>query len=175
MTQALRIFLISVLVSGVIYPLVATGIAKLFFSKSTNGSLIQVGDKTVGSQLIAQKFEKESYFWSRPSASNYDPMASGGSNLGPTSRKLITEVQNRAKGDNNIPSEMLYASGSGLDPDISVNTAFYQAERVAKARTMDLEKVKGLIQIHTKPNPFGLSFVNVLELNIALDNLAQPG
>jgi len=171
MKPYIRVFLISLFVSGVIYPLVVTGVSKLFFNKKANGSVIEVDGKKVGSELIGQKFEQEKYFWPRPSAIDYDPMNSGGSNLGPTSRKLQTDVEARKQKEKDFPAEMLFSSGSGLDPDISIENAFYQVPRVAKARNMSVEKIKGLVDIHVKPNPFGTSYVNVLELNVALDKL----
>lgn len=171
MIAHLRVFLISLVVSGLVYPLVVTGISKLAFSKSAEGSVIEEKGKVIGSQLIAQKFEQEKYFWPRPSANNYNPMESGGSNLGPTSRKLLLEVEERQKKDKDAAPEMWYASGSGLDPDITVENARKQATRVARARNLDIVRVQGLIDINVKPNPFGNPYVNVLELNVALDKL----
>lgn len=171
MKTQIRIFLLSLLMTGVIYPLIVTVFAQIAFNKTANGSLIAVDGKTVGSALLAQKFESDRYFWARPSANNYDPLASGGTNLSPTSNKLLAQVREREKGNKNMPKEMLFASGSGLDPDISLENALFQAERVAKARSFDLARVTGLVQINVKANPFGQSYVNVLELNVALDKL----
>lgn len=171
MKICLRLFLASLLLTGVIYPLFITAFAHLIFPHISRGSLVEVNGKIVGSTLIAQKFTNDGYFWPRPSAKNYNPMDSGGSNLGPTSKKLFEEVEKRDKNGKDLHKEMLFSSASGLDPDISVENAFSQAKRVAKARNLTLEIIKGLIFSKVKPSSFGASYVNVLELNVALDKL----
>ena len=129
--------------TGIIYPLFMTGIAQIAFPAKANGSLILKDDKIAGSELIGQKFDSSIYFWSRPSAIDYNPIPSGASNLGPTSDKLKKQVEDRrrlfaAKNSitdaNAIPKEMIFASGSGIDPDISPEAAYLQLDRVAKAR-----------------------------------------
>jgi len=167
-----------------IYPLVVFGLGQLLFHEKANGSLIVETDGTIrGSRLIGQQFTGEKYFHSRPSAAGngYDATASGGSNLGPTSQKLHDSIaqnisdyrtQNGLGTNVPVPADAVTASGSGLDPHISLENAKLQAARVAKARNLSLQEVQTLIAQHT--DPAGLSVlgdpgVNVLELNLALD------
>jgi K+-transporting ATPase ATPase C chain len=171
--------------TGLIYPLAITGIASVVFPRQAQGSLIVVNGKVLGSQLIGQPFESPRYFWSRPSATQpfpYNAVASGGSNLGPSNPALLQAVQARlaalhaADPDNHsaVPVDLITASASGLDPDISVAAARYQAGRVATARNLQLEQVDQLIDAHTENPQFGLlgePRVNVLELNLALDGI----
>lgn len=171
---ALKLFLFMTILTGLVYPLLITLIVQVAIPFQANGSLIRQGDRVVGSKLIAQNFQKEAYFWPRPSAIDYDPLKpSGGSNYGPTSKKLkevIVERMKRYPGavPSAIPSELLYASGSGLDPHISVKTAYYQADRVARARSLqNPAKLKELID--SLAEGFGKQYVNVLLLNQALD------
>jgi len=166
---------------GVIYPLVVTGIAQVVFPKQANGELIHQGDKLVGSHLLGQPFTAPGYFWSRPSAAGmagYDPTASGGSNLGPTNKMLIDRVNasvQQLQPTNPgaaIPADLVTASGSGLDPDISPASADFQIPRVAKERGMSEQDVRTLIQHHTEGRQFGFlgeSRVHVLDLNLDLD------
>jgi K+-transporting ATPase ATPase C chain len=177
------------LLTGIIYPLVITGIGYLTLLHKAEGSLLYVNDKVVGSALIGQKFENPKYFWPRPSAHNYDALSSGGSNYGPTSKDLKKAMDERQAvlmkahsivNTNEIPSELLFASGSGLDPHISPKAAMFQVKRVAKARNLDTkEGYKTLINlIHTQTDKAFLGFigepcVNVLKLNIALDQLEK--
>lgn len=179
--QSLKMFLWLTLLTGIIYPLIVTIIAQTAFKHKADGSLLTVNGKVVGSSLIAQKFVDNKYFWPRPSANDYNGLASGGSNLGPTSKVLKKTVAQRkaalikAHGETSkIPSELLFASASGLDPHISVETAYFQSERVAKARGKDKAAVDALIQKHIIPRQLGFlgnPMVNVLELNIALDQM----
>lgn len=180
---ALVLLVFFTLLTGVIYPLAMTAIAQVVFPSQANGSLIIQNGEVVGSELIGQAFTDPKYFWSRPSATGpvaYNGAASSGSNLGPSNPALQEAVQARvdalhAADPNNsapIPVDLVTASGSGLDPHISVAAARYQAPRVARARGMDENRVRDLIAQHTTPRVLGLlgePGVNVLELNLALD------
>jgi K+-transporting ATPase ATPase C chain len=164
------------LLTGIIYPLAITGMAQLLFNKNANGSLIKNSVGTVvGSSLIAQRFQDPKYFWPRPSSIDYNPMPSGGSNLGPTSADLLNKVTERRA--NGASGEMLFASASGLDPHISPKAAVVQAARIAQARHVTLEQVLAILSVD-KSSTFiqnrqfgflGEERVNVLELNLALD------
>lgn len=186
LTQSLRIFAILVLITGVAYPLVVTLFAQLVFFDKANGSLIYQNGKVVGSRLVGQSFTDQSYFWGRPSSGDYNPTLSGGSNLGPTSAKLDSLVRTRrgefirANGLDSsatVPSEMLCASGSGLDPHISLESALLQLNRVAKARsleTADRERLLHLIYKLSRPADLAvgkLRYVNVLELNLEINRM----
>ncbi|MBA3815801.1 MAG: potassium-transporting ATPase subunit KdpC [Parachlamydiaceae bacterium] len=169
---AIKIFVVMTLLTGFIYPLFITLIAQFTMPYHANGSLIEKGDRIIGSLLIAQKTTDNRYFWPRPSAIDYDPIKpSGGSNLGPTSQKLKDIVNKRKdKMGKDAPGELLYASGSGLDPHISLETAYFQIARVAKARSMDEEALKRMINSTAERNfKFKARYVNVLLLNEALD------
>ncbi len=173
-------------ITGVIYPLLITGISKLFFSYRSEGSLIKVNDKIIGSELIGQKFDSSIYFWSRPSAIDNNPMPSGASNWGPTSDTLKKTVEERRKNYaslNNlssniyIPDDAVFASGSGVDPDISVENAKLQLDRIAKARNFNenqrkkLEELLNQSIIKPQLGILGETRVNVLHLNILLDRI----
>jgi K+-transporting ATPase ATPase C chain len=179
--KALKMFGWLWLLTGVIYPLLITGLSLIAMNGMASGSLVTIKGKVAGSSLIGQKFQADNTFWGRPSAVDNNPLPSGGSNLGPTSAALKKSVAERkaalVKANGNaaeIPSELLYASGSGLDPHLSPKAVLYQLERVAKARKVAPEKIKELIAANTH-YPFlgfmGEPVVNVLELNIALENL----
>lgn len=185
---SIKIFAVLTVLCGVIYPLLITGIAQSAFPNKANGSLIVADNKIVGSELIGQKFDSASYFQSRPSAVDYNPLPSGGSNLGPTSEKLKEQVAARAEqwaksnpatSAEKIPSEMLFASASGLDPHISPKAALLQVERVATARNFDSEQKQQLVKIIndlTEKPQFSLlgdERVNVLKLNLAIDSLKK--
>lgn len=180
----IRMFLWMTILTGVIYPLIITGIAQLTMKQKADGNFIFSKDQPVGATLIAQKFESDKYFWSRPSSIDYNPLPSGGSNLGPTSaalKKAVGERQEKIlKSPNvkkdNIPTELLFASGSGLDPHIGLDTAYFQIERVAKARGLANNDIKKLIDdmiIKRSLGFLGDPCVNVLILNRALDELSQ--
>lgn len=171
--QSLRVLLFMTLILGLMYPALVTFMSQVIFPKQANGSLAYEEEQLIGSELIAQNFENEKYFWSRPSAVSYNPQPSGGSNLGPTSKALQEAVQKR-KVDENMPKDLLYTSGSGLDPHISPEAANYQVSRVAKARGLSLEAVQKLVTNHTAGRQLGLlgeETVNVLALNRSLDKL----
>jgi K+-transporting ATPase ATPase C chain len=183
---ALKFLLVMTVLTGFIYPFFMTGVAQLAFPAKANGSLIMKDGKIIGSELIGQKFDSSIYFWSRPSAIDYNPIPSGASNLGPTSVKLKKQVAERRRlfATNNsiadtstIPKEMLFASASGLDPDISPESALLQLKRVAMAKSLNeaqIQKVEQLIKNKTKEPQFllfGEPRINVFELNLALDSI----
>jgi potassium-transporting ATPase KdpC subunit len=178
---AFFILLIFTVITGVIYPLVVTGIAQVLFPSQANGSLIMVDGKAVGSELIGQQFDDPKYFWGRPSAAGYNAAASSGSNYGPLNPALLDVVQTRindlkaADPDNTlpIPVDLVTASGSGLDPHISIAAASYQVARVAAARGWSEADVQSLVDQYTEGRQFGFLGelrVNVLLLNLALDS-----
>jgi K+-transporting ATPase ATPase C chain len=183
---AIRVTLVFAILTGIAYPLLVTGLAKVIFPHQADGSLIQANGKTIGSELIGQKFTRPEYFQGRPSAAGndgYDGLASGGSNLGPTNQHLVDRVQGDMKKfrDANptaagpLPADLLTESGSGLDPDISPASAEVQIPRVAGARGMSVDALRQLVASHTEGRQFGLlgePRVNVLKLNLALDQAA---
>lgn len=180
---AFTIFALLTMITGVIYPLVVTGIAQIAFPHQANGSLIMTEDgQAVGSELIGQQFDDPKYFWGRPSAANYNAALSSGSNYGPMNPALMDMVQTRIDAlkavdpDNTlpIPVDLVTASASGLDPHISVASALYQVQRVATARGLNEADVIALVNQYTEGRQFGFlgePRVNVLLLNIALDEI----
>jgi K+-transporting ATPase ATPase C chain len=183
---AVMVTLIFAVVCCGLYPLVVFGVAQVFFHNQANGSLIVDKDGTVrGSKLLGQQFTGDKYFQSRPSAAGngYDATSSGGSNLGPTSSNLVTTItqriadyrtQNGMATNTPVPADAVTASGSGLDPHISLRNAELQAPRVAKTRNLPVEKVLTLVRANTDSASLGLlgePGVNVLELNLGLDKL----
>ncbi|HEY6640621.1 potassium-transporting ATPase subunit KdpC [Povalibacter sp.] len=185
----LTIFAFLTLVTGVVYPLVITGIGAALFADAASGSLIVRDGRPVGSRLIGQAFTEPQYFWGRPSATGgapYNALASGGTNQGPLNPALVDAAKGRMEGlravdpGNNapVPVDLVTASASGLDPHISVAAANYQVARVARARGLPVERVRELVTKHSTDRWLGLfgePTVNVLELNLALDETAVRG
>lgn len=183
---ALVALVLFTLLTGLIYPAAVTGLAQLVFPRQANGSLLTVDGKPVGSERIGQPFDAPKYFRGRPSATTpypYNAGASSGSNLGPTNPALVDAVKARidalhqADPDNHdpVPVDLVTASGSGLDPDISPAAAYYQAHRVARARGLADEQVRQLVGRHIQPRQLGVlgeARVNVLQLNLDLDSLS---
>jgi len=177
---ALKFTLITTLLFGLLYPLAVTGLSQLLFPKQANGSLIEKNGQILGSRLIGQAFASDKYFHSRPSAAGtgYDPTSSSGSNLGPTNQQLVDRVKldvAKLQQENPgvaIPADLVTASGSGLDPDISPAAAEFQIPRIARARGISAETLQPLVARHTQQRQWGIlgeARVNVLELNLDLD------
>ena len=177
---AAKFTLITTLLFGLVYPLAVTGLSQLLFPKQANGSLIEKNGQILGSRLIGQPFTSDKYFHSRPSAAGtgYDPTASSGSNLGPTNQQLVDRVkQDVAKLQQEnpgvaIPADLVNASGSGLDPDVSPAAAEFQIPRIARARGVGVESLRPLVARHMQQRQWGIlgeARVNVLELNLDLD------
>jgi K+-transporting ATPase ATPase C chain len=181
---ATAILLLLTLITGVLYPLAITGIAQVLYPHQANGSLILKDSRAIGSDLIGQPFEAPEYFWGRLSATQpfpYNAAASSGSNVGPTNPELLKAVEARIKALHEmdpgntqpIPVDLVTASGSGLDPHISVAAALYQVPRVARARGLSQEQVRALVEEYTEGRQWGLfgePRVNVLRLNLALSS-----
>lgn len=181
---SIRFTLVTVVLLGLGYPLLVTGIAGVFFPHQADGSLILKDGQVIGSELLAQSFTSDRYFHPRPSAAGngYDATASGGSNLAQSNVKLVQRIQgdiDKLSAENPgkpVPIDMVTTSGSGLDPDITPDAAYYQAPRVAKARNLSEESVRKFIEQHIASRQLGLlgeARVNVLELNLNLDKLAK--
>lgn len=182
---ALVLFGLLAVLTGIIYPLLITGIAQAVFPDRANGSLVVHSGQVVGSSLIGQSFDDPKYFWGRPSATNplpYNASGSGGSNLGPTNPALVQAVRARVQAlrqadpgnTQPVPVDLVTASASGLDPDISPAAAYYQVTRVARVRGVPEEKIRALVAQHIQNRELGFlgePRVNVLLLNLALDAL----
>jgi potassium-transporting ATPase KdpC subunit len=182
---ALVLFLLLTVLTGFLYPLVITGLAQLLFPRQAAGSIVMRDGQAIGSRLIGQSFGDPKYFWSRPSATTpqpYNGTGSTGSNFGPLNPALTDAVKQRIAAlrsadpgnTSPVPIDLVTASGSGLDPEISVAGALYQADRVARIRGLPPERVRALIAAHTEGRLLGVlgePRVNVLELNLALDAL----
>jgi potassium-transporting ATPase KdpC subunit len=183
LARALGLLIVLTVLMGIVYPLVVTGIAQVAFPDAANGSLIERDGQVVGSSLIGQPFDDPKYFWSRPSATApqpYNAASSGASNQGPTNPALIEAVKARVQALKasdpanvaRIPVDLVTASASGLDPDISPAAAHWQVGRVARARGMDPSRVQALVDTVAQGRQFGVlgePRVNVLALNLALD------
>jgi K+-transporting ATPase ATPase C chain len=183
--NAISMLLVMTVITGLLYPLIATGVAQALFPHQANGSLIVRDGKPIGSALIGQSFDDPRYFWGRPSATSPQPdngTASNGSNLGPTNPALHDAVKQRIDalhavdpGNNApVPADLVTTSGSGLDPEISPAAAQYQMARVARVRKLNVEQVQQLVAQYTQGRQLGLlgePRVNVLGLNLALDKL----
>ncbi len=179
---SIKMLITMTILTGVAYPFLISGVAWLVFPFQAGGSLVQANGRVVGSILVGQKFESNNYFWPRPSAVNYNPMPSGGSNMGPTSASLKDSVAarrqwlERANGNPATP-DLLCTSASGLDPDISPEAARSQVDRVVSARHLDANQKTMLIELIDRVSEgpdfmvFGEPRVNVLRLNLALDSL----
>ena len=185
---ALRLLIVLTIITGVMYPLAMTGLAQAIFPNQANGSLIYVDNKPVGSLLLGQNFASAKYFHGRPSsagADGYDAASSSGSNMGPTNKKLMDTVkdnldkvrtENKLAGDAIVPSDLVLASASGLDPDISPEAAYLQVERVASERGLSEGEVRRLVTSQEQTKTLGIigaPRINVLSLNRALDQMAS--
>ena len=180
---AIKMTVVLTLLTGIVYPIAMAGLGHVLFPLQADGSLIYKNGSPVGSSLIAQNFKAARYFHPRPSAAGtngYDPTSSGGSNLGPTNKSFIDSVKQRTKDTvkengvsaSKVPVDMVTASGSGLDPEISPASAEIQIDRVAKARGISADTVRAIVNANTRPRWAGFlgePGVNVLELNLALD------
>jgi potassium-transporting ATPase KdpC subunit len=185
--RAFLLFISLTILTGVCYPLLVTGLARFCFPSQSNGSFIRHQGKVIGSALIGQDFQTAKYFHGRPSAANYDALASGGSNLSATNRQLIKTVteridivrkENGLPANFSVPSDLITASASGLDPNISPESAMLQIPRIAKARNLPIATIRYLVKKHIEYpflRIFGVSRVNVLRVNLALDSLKNGG
>ena len=183
---SVKILLSLSLITGIIYPLLITGIADLLFKNKADGSIIKINDHPVGSKLIGQAFNSSAYFWPRPSMNGYNPLPSGGSNLSLTNKKLKDQVSvnekyfieaNDLEQETRVPPEMLFNSGSGLDPHISPESAFLQVDRIVRARNFSANQRKELLALISKYteepqfNILGQERINVFVLNLELDKI----
>lgn len=177
--ESLLIFVVLTVITGVVYPVLITVVSQVIFPHQANGSLIERDGQIIGSELVGQNFAEPKYFWSRPSAAGYNGGASTGSNLGPINPAQLDAVKQRTADlktthgeDAKVPVDLVTASASGLDPEITPAAAEYQVARVAKARNLSEDKVRELVALQTAGRTFGVlgeTRVNVLQLNLALD------
>ena len=182
---SIRVYLIFTVLLGFIYPFVVTVIVQIILPYQANGSIISKNGKVIGSKLIGQNFSNPEYFHSRLSANNYDGVNSGGTNFGPSSRKLMDSTaekiakvrqENGLSSDTQIPSDMVLSSASGLDPHISLQSALLQVNRISKIRGIAVKDLKKMINNNTDSDFIGIwgcSGVNVLKLNLAVDNFGK--
>lgn len=186
MVNAFAMLIVFTIITGLVYPLAMTGLAQILFPFEANGSILVQNGKPIGSALIGQNFTSTKYFHGRPSAAGtdgYDAASSGGSNLGPTSKKLVAAVadnlakirdENQLDAQSVVPSDLVLASASGLDPDISPAAAYVQIKRVASERELSADVVRNIVDRQVKNRQLGIlgePRVNVLKLNLALDAL----
>lgn len=180
---AVLITIVTTILLGIVYPLVVTALAQVLFHDKANGQLIKQNGNIIGSRIIGQPFTSDRYFDSRPSAAGngYDAANSGGSNLGPTNQKLIDRINasvTSTQAENlgtPVPVDLVTTSGSGLDPDITPAAALFQVPRIARARHMSQDQVRTLVESHIQQRQLGIlgePRVNVLELNLALDQIS---
>lgn len=177
--RALLVFVVFTLGTGLLYPFIVTGVSQLFFKDRASGSLVLKNGKVRGSALIGQKFVDARYFHGRPSANDYDATNSGGSNFGPANGKYLEEITKRAttvraenglQTDTALPSDLLLSSASGLDPEISLEGAFLQVARVARARGLSEDRIAAIVRTIAATGYWGgQARVNVLKLNLAID------
>jgi len=188
LVRSFRVVLVLGIVTGVLYPAFNLFLARTIFPQSANLEILKKSDVVVGAKWVGQKFQSEKYFWGRPSASDYNSYPSSASNLGPTAAGLKAEIQNRTrvihdahptKSAEDIPLDLLTSSASGLDPDISLEAAIFQVDRIVRSRKLNSEqewKLNQILSDLTQKPIFGLmgtTRVNVLELNLALDSLTE--
>ncbi|MEW5797829.1 MAG: potassium-transporting ATPase subunit KdpC [Bacteroidota bacterium] len=178
---AVRVLFVFTLLTGIIYPVTMTLLSLVIFPHQANGSMIENDGKIIGSELIGQSFESEKYFHSRPSAIHYNPIPSGGTNWGPTDKRMADSVKarreryierNNLPAGTKVPNEILFASSSGVDPHIPPEAALMQVHRISRARGLDTGSIKILVERFIEPEQFGLfgdPRVNVVILNLALD------
>ncbi len=177
--QSIRFLIVMTLVTGVFYPLAVTFIGQGLFQSKAQGSLVKDQDRSVGSELLAQKFSAPDAFWPRPSNSDYQSVPTSASNLGPTSQKLSDRIMEARKiylTEDSIPYELLLSSGSGLDPHLSPEAARFQIGRIARSSGISADLLKNLVEQMTEPSllgVFGRPTVNVLKLNLALRQLRK--
>lgn len=174
---SIKIILVFTVLLGIIYPLFVTGFAQLIFPFKSNGSILKINNKPIGSELLGQDFTNDSLFWGRPSFSNYNSLKSGASNYSLNSQSIVTLQKKQIEKFNlknyDIPNELLYNSASGLDPHISYKSAMIQADRISKCRNVDINQIYKLIEKHHEKKQFNLlgeERINVLLLNIDLIN-----
>ncbi|RXH57856.1 potassium-transporting ATPase subunit KdpC [Granulicella sibirica] len=181
LATAIAYTVITALFLGIAYPFTILGIGQALFRDKANGQLIISNGHLIGSRILGQPFTGPNYFHSRPSAAGigYDAQASSGSNLGPTNKTLVDRINRSVANEQTgqpVPIDLVTASASGLDPDITPDAALYQGPRIAQARHLSKSEVNRLIQSHITPRQFGLlgePRINVLELNLALDQISQ--
>lgn len=187
LNSSIRIFLVLSMITGLVYPLLVTEIAQNLMPEKAEGSLLTVDERIVGSELVGQEFIRPSYFHGRPSAVGYAANGSGASNLGPTSDRLMEQTAQRIqkiKRDNSlsedatVPADSVLASGSGLDPHISLEAAMMQVPRIARARGINESEVQEIVKSSIEPPQLGIlgqERINVLKLNLALEEIAKEG
>ena len=182
MRPAIVLLVLMTLLTGIAYPLTMTGLGQTLFPRQANASLLTRNDGIVGSEFVGQTFTRPGYFHGRPSAAGYDAASSGATNLGPTNHQLVETISGRVReimaetGASKVPVDLVTSSGSGLDPDISPESAYLQIDRVGAARNIPADELRAMIDRYTDEpliGIFGAPAVNVLKLNLALDERTQ--